>query len=110
MILSRWPLSDYDFMRFSLNGHIHQVLYGDGLTGAGVGLVVVQLPNGMKVALGVSHYHAEYNRQNDDFIGDRAAESFEAVEWIDMTAKQLGVDAIIYAGDFNTESGDLPHQ
>ena len=45
MILSRHPIVDADFFRFSLNGNVHQILYGDALAGAGVGMarVVIQV-------------------------------------------------------------------
>ena len=33
----------------------------------------------------------------------------EAVEWIERNAAP-DADVVIYAGDFNTESGDLPHR
>jgi hypothetical protein len=62
MILSRWPIVDSDYLRFSLNGNVHQITKGDAMAGAGVGLAAVKLRNGMKANLCVSHYHAEYNR------------------------------------------------
>ena len=33
----------------------------------------------------------------------------EAVEWIERSAAP-DADVVIFAGDFNTESGDLPHR
>ncbi len=62
MILSKHPIVGCDFYRFSLNGNVHQVFFGDGLTGAGVGLAKAELPGGLRVNLCVSHYHAEYDR------------------------------------------------
>lgn len=62
MILSRWPILEVDFWRFSLNGFVHHLWYGDGATGAGVGLAKVRMPNGLVANLYTSHYHAEYNR------------------------------------------------
>ena len=41
MILSRHPIVDADFFRFSLNGNVYQIWYGDGLAGAGVGMARV---------------------------------------------------------------------
>jgi len=115
MILSRHPIVDADFFRFSLNGNVHQILYGDALAGAGVGMarVVIQDFDGKRdlaVALCVSHFHAEYVRGDaDEFAGDRASQAIEAVEWIERNAAS-DADVVIYAGDFNTESGDLPHR
>ena len=55
MILSRHPIVDADFFRFSLNGNVHQILYGDGLAGAGVGMarVIIQVNLAISVIL---HY------------------------------------------------------
>ena len=36
-------------------------------------------------------------------------QAIEAVEWIERNAAP-DADVVIYAGDFNTESGDLPHR
>ena len=38
-----------------------------------------------------------------------APQAIEAVEWIEKNAAPEA-DVVIYAGDFNTESGDLPHR
>ena len=125
MIMGRHPFLDCDYARFSLNGNVHQILLGDALAGAGVGLARTELPEGLKVNLCVSHYHAEYNRygsenfpiwkirflllrENDEFLADRAYQALEAVNFIDASSD--GADIVIYAGDFNTESGDLPHR
>ena len=43
-------------------------------------------------------------------MGDRAYEALEAVDWIERKSRAADTDLIIYAGDFNTESGDLPHR
>jgi hypothetical protein len=51
-----------------------------------------------------------FQRENDEFLGDRAAAAVEAVDWIDQMSASSDADIVIYAGDFNTESGDLPHR
>lgn len=48
------------------------------------------------------------SRDNDQFLPDRICQALEAIEEID--SKRDLADAVIYAGDFNTEQGDLPHQ
>ena len=56
----------------------------------------------------MSHYHAEYNRENDAYKADRLVQALEAGEFIELTSQCT--DAVIYCGDFNTEPGDLPHR
>ena len=68
MILSKWPILETKFRKFTLNGFKHQVWYGDALAGSGIGLVKLMIgspQNHLLVNVYVSHYHAEYNRAND---------------------------------------------
>ena len=49
-----------------------------------------------------------FYRENDQYKADRLVQALEAGEFIQMTANDT--DAVVYCGDFNTESGDLPHR
>ena len=62
MLMSRWPIVATHFQRFSMNGFIHHLQYGDALTGAGIGCAKIRTGNDVLVNLYVSHFHAEYNR------------------------------------------------
>lgn len=55
----------------------------------------------------VSHFHAEYNRRSDIYVGHRVMQALEAAQWIKLTS--AGADLTIYAGDFNTEPSDTPY-
>lgn len=65
MILSKWPILESNYRKFSLNGFKHEVWYGDALAGSGIGLVKLMVGSAddhFIVNAYVSHYHAEYNR------------------------------------------------
>ena len=108
MILSKWPILETKFKKFTLNGYKHHIWYGDALAGAGIGLAKIQMENDFILNAYVSHFHAEYNRENDPYKVDRLCQSLEAGEFIQMTLTNS--DALIYCGDFNTEPGDLPYK
>ncbi|TRY77776.1 hypothetical protein TCAL_07856 [Tigriopus californicus] len=91
-----------------MNGYLHQIWYGDSWCGSGIGTAWIELPNGFKVLICTSHFHAEYNRDDDQFLPDRICQALEGIKEIE--SKEHLVDAVIYAGDFNTEPQDLPHQ
>ncbi len=65
-MLSRFPLVDVDFHRFSLNGFIHHFWCGDGACAKGIGMVTIKPKGDLAVNLYVSHYHAEYNRYDQE--------------------------------------------
>jgi len=46
-------------------------------------------------------------RQGDLYLGHRITQALEAALWVRMAVGQA--DLVIYAGDFNTEPGDLPY-
>ena len=56
----------------------------------------------------VSHFHAEYDRSNDIYVGHRVMQALEAAQWVKLTS--AGADLTIYAGDFNTEPTDPPYK
>ena len=111
MILSKWPILETKFKKFSLNGYKHEVWYGDAMAGSGIGMAKLMIgspKNPFIVNAYVSHYHAEYNRVNDAYATDRVVQALEAGDFIEMTSQNA--DTILYCGDFNTEPGDLPHR
>eukprot|EP00094_Tigriopus_californicus_P008160 TCALIF_07856-PA protein Name:"Similar to CG12034 Putative neutral sphingomyelinase (Drosophila melanogaster)" AED:0.16 eAED:0.16 QI:19/0.5/0/1/1/0.66/3/0/254 len=65
LLLSKYPLQDPSYKLFSMNGYLHQIWYGDSWCGSGIGTAWIELPNGFKVLICTSHFHAEYNRYSD---------------------------------------------
>ena len=105
-ILSKEPIIDAAFHEFSLNGYPHKILHGDWFAGKGIGVCNIN-HRGLKIHVFVSHFHAEYDRNSDIYVGHRVMQALEAAQWIKLTSS--GADITIYAGDFNTEPCDVPY-
>lgn len=106
-VLSKVPIVDAVFHEFSMNGYPHQVLHGDWFAGKGLGVVTLDF-QGLNIHVFVSHLHAEYCRRKDIYLGHRVLQALEAAQWVKLTSP--GADLTIYAGDFNTEPGDVPYR
>merc|ERR1719319_1469872 len=104
-ILSRAPILEAAFHEFSMNGYPHKVHHADWFAGKGLGVATIDL-RGLHVHVFTSHLHAEYCRREDIYLGHRVLQALEAAQWIRLTS--AGADLTIYAGDFNTEPGDVP--
>lgn len=52
--------------------------------------------------------HPLYSRETDPFLSDRLSQALESVDWIEMTSRDSEI--VIFAGDFNSEIGDLPYR
>ena len=63
---------------------------------------------GFDVHVYTSHYHAEYDRKHDVYLGHRVLHALESAEWIRLSSSSA--DLTIYAGDFNTEPTDVPYK
>jgi len=105
-ILSKAPIQDATFHEFSLNGYPHKVFHGDWFAGKGLGVCQLDY-KGLNIHVFTSHYHAEYCRSQDIYLGHRVMQALEAAQWIKLTSS--GADLTIYAGDFNTEPVDVPY-
>ena len=105
-ILSKAPIQDATFHEFSLNGYPHKIFHGDWFAGKGLGVCGIDY-KGLNIHVFVSHFHAEYSRSKDIYLGHRVMQALEAAQWIKLTSS--GADLTIYAGDFNTEPVDVPY-
>nr|CAG4636771.1 EOG090X00X3 [Ceriodaphnia reticulata] len=106
-ILSKAKIVDVYFHAWSLNGYVHKIQHGDWFGGKGVGLCTV-IYHGLKINLYVTHLHAEYDRENDEYRAHRAVQAFETSQMIRYTRKMA--DVSILGGDLNTEPGDLAYR
>eukprot|EP00903_Cladosiphon_okamuranus_P006562 g6410.t1 len=91
LVLSRFPIAESVFWRFSANGQPYQLQHADYLGGKGVGLARVHTPAGA-VDLYVSHLHADYSRAKDSTEPDRykahrVAQAFELAHIIRLTSR-----------------------
>ncbi|XP_011157729.1 putative neutral sphingomyelinase isoform X2 [Solenopsis invicta] len=106
-ILSRYPIQDVMFHKWPLNGYVHKIHHGDWFGGKGVGLCKIKILN-MNVNVYITHLHAEYNHENDEYMAHRVLQAFDTAQFVKMTSG--GADAIILAGDLNTEPQDLAYK
>ena len=63
---------------------------------------------GFDIHIYTSHYHAEYNRRHDVYLGHRVIHALESAQWIKLASSSA--DLTIYAGDFNSEPVDVPYK
>ncbi|EFN68152.1 Putative neutral sphingomyelinase [Camponotus floridanus] len=106
-ILSRYPIYDVMFHKWPLNGYVHKIHHGDWFGGKGVGLCKIKILN-MNINVYTAHLHAEYNRENDEYMAHRVLQAFDTAQFVRMTSG--GADAVILAGDLNTEPQDLAYR
>ncbi|GIX85023.1 putative neutral sphingomyelinase [Caerostris darwini] len=105
-----WSQNDYqmickkaaDVLPFSY--YFHSGVLGSGVF---VGLCKI-LHHGLRINLYVTHLHAEYNAFHDQYLPHRVAQAFEFSQYVRHTSETA--DLSIVAGDFNTESTDLPYK
>jgi sphingomyelin phosphodiesterase 2 len=55
-----------------------------------------------------SKLHAEYDRENDEYMAHRVTQAFDTAQFIKMTSRHA--DLVIVGGDLNTEPGDLAYK
>jgi sphingomyelin phosphodiesterase 2 len=106
-VFSRVQIHDATFHEFTMNGYPHKIWHGDWFGGKGLGVCQL-LFKGFDVHVYTSHYHAEYDRKHDVYLGHRVLHALESAEWIRLSSSSA--DLTIYAGDFNTEPTDVPYQ
>ncbi|GIY81830.1 putative neutral sphingomyelinase [Caerostris extrusa] len=106
-ILSKSIIVDVAQYQYSLNGYAHKILHGDWYGGKVVGLCKI-LHHGLRINLYVTHLHAEYDAFHDQYLPHRVAQAFEFSQYVRHTSETA--DLSIVAGDFNTESTDLPYK
>ncbi|XP_015112923.1 putative neutral sphingomyelinase [Diachasma alloeum] len=106
-LLSRYPIQDVMFHKWSLNGYVHKIHHGDWFGGKGVGLCRLKVHDA-NINVYVAHLHAEYDTENDEYSAHRVLQAFDMAQFIRMTRQ--GADATILGGDLNTGPQDLAYQ
>ncbi|TRY74675.1 hypothetical protein TCAL_11250 [Tigriopus californicus] len=106
-VFTRVQIHDATLHEFAMNGYPHKITHGDWFGGKGLGVCHI-FYKGYDVHLYTSHYHAEYNRAHDIYLGHRVSHALESAQWIKLTSSSA--DLTIYAGDFNTEPTDVPYR
>ena len=69
-VFSRVQIHDATFHEFTMNGYPHKIWHGDWFGGKGLGVCQI-LFKGFDVHVYTSHYHAEYDRKHDVYLGEQ---------------------------------------
>ncbi|CAM9762294.1 unnamed protein product [Pylaiella littoralis] len=110
LVLSRFPITESFFWRFSANGQPYQLQHSDYLGGKGVGLARIHTPAGV-VDLFVSHLHADYSRAKgsgmpDRYKAHRVAQAFEVAHIIRLASRS---PLVLLLSDLNAGPGSMPY-
>lgn len=125
LVLSRYPITDAMYRRYSVNGFPHKLHHCDFYSAKGLGLVRLALPGALGVDVFLTHVHAHYGNAGpppsgsvaacgtqvrwdsgskdplagDEYAGHRAAQAFEAAKFIG--AARNPANMCVLAGDLN---------
>ncbi len=98
-LLSRYPIIDVAFHRYSLNGKFEKIWHGDYYGGKGIGLARIQTPIGL-IDVYNTQPVAQYSSDIDDeYRIHRTTAMYEAAKFINTNSSE---NPIIALGDFNT--------
>ncbi|XP_031574787.1 putative neutral sphingomyelinase [Actinia tenebrosa] len=102
-VFSKYPITDTFNYRYSLSGYMYMIHHGDWFGGKSASYCLIDHPM-HPIYLFTTHLHAEYNRQNDSYLGHRTVQAFQLSEFINYLTKPS--DCVIVCGDMNTEPTD----
>ncbi|TRY89662.1 hypothetical protein DNTS_021532, partial [Danionella cerebrum] len=103
-VFSRYRIHDAFLYQYSLNGYPYMVQHGDWFGGKAVGKVSLNI-GGLNVYVFVTHLHAEYCREKDQYLPHRVVQAWELQQFIRHTS--AGADVVLLAGDLNMHPEDL---
>ncbi|KAL4233259.1 Sphingomyelin phosphodiesterase 2 [Mactra antiquata] len=106
-LFSKYPILETIYHRFDPNGYVHKIQHGDWFGGKGLGLAKISV-DGFTVNSYITHIHAEYNRDNDEYRAHRIAQSFTTSQFIKLT--NGSADLSLLCGDLNLEPVDLGYK
>ena len=106
-IFTKYRLKNANFHEFTMNGYPVKFWHGDWFGGKGLGVCQLEI-NGFEVTVFVSHYHAEYDPNNDIYLGHRVIHALESAQWLNMTS--AATDLTLYCGDFNTDPSTVAYR
>ncbi|KAL3883119.1 hypothetical protein ACJMK2_029412 [Sinanodonta woodiana] len=103
-IFSKYTILDSIYYQYQLNGYPHKIYHGDWFGGKGVGLCKLKIHD-LTVYLYITHIHAEYSHDNDEYLAHRVSQAFDMSQFVKYTSS--AADVIILCGDLNLEPKDL---
>lgn len=106
-MFSKLKIVDVLMHQYSLNGYVHKLMHCDFLAAKAVNGAILE-KDGVRVAAFFTHIHAEYDRDDDEYIAHRVAQAYELSQILRWSA---GVaDVQILGGDLNFEPVDLGYR
>ncbi|CAI9733690.1 Hypothetical predicted protein [Octopus vulgaris] len=106
-VFTKFPINDVLYINFRLNGYAHKLQHGDWFAGKGVGLIKVEV-NGFMINIYITHIHAEYSKDNDEYFTHRLIQSFQLSQFIKQTSEKC--DVVFVGGDCNMEPKSLSYK
>lgn len=106
LVLSKYPIIETIYKRFSLNGDPLMLHHSDYYGAKGIGLVSVWTKGG-PINVYISHPQASYRADRTDYYETRVTQIFEIAQFIRMTAKH---SLIVLAGDLNATPEEFTTQ
>jgi len=107
LVVSRFPIEEVFFRRFSARGKFYKVWHGDWWAGKGIGLVRVRLPgNNGHLDFFNTHAHADYG--NDEYKNVILSNLKECAVFINENSTKIS--PAICTGDFNSRLGSIQNK
>ncbi len=109
LVLSRFPIVQVAYLRYSLNGKPHKLLHWDWQIGKGCGLARISTPFGL-VDVYLSHFVASYTASpdvSDEYLTDRVAQAYECAEFIQMSRR---APLAMLLCDLNSTPDSMPYR
>eukprot|EP00126_Sphaerothecum_destruens_P010952 Sdes_comp20832_c0_seq2m17436 len=113
-IFSFFPIVKIFHHRFRPNGKPYKIFHADWFGGKVVGCCRISHPILGLVDIHTTHLHAEYHRENDEYLPHRICQTYQMIEFIKTVAASCvnpdgSQGLVILAGDLNFEPSDISY-
>ncbi|RIB12725.1 Endonuclease/exonuclease/phosphatase [Gigaspora rosea] len=109
VILSRYPIVEFNFHKYRLNGRPIKITHGDWYSGKGLTSAVVDHPVSGLIEVFNTHLHASYEpKKNDEYLAHRVSQAWEIANLMKTSASR-GRN-VIAVGDYNCEQETLEYK
>ena len=99
LLVSRFPMESEGFIRFTSNGYPWALHHGDWWAGKGLSLSMMRLPDGTRLYLGNTHFHARYKSQR--YHATQLTQSAQLIPWVQRV--QATGSPALWMGDWNNK-------
>jgi len=106
-ILSRHPIIEQSYFRYTLAGRPLKVFHGDYYVGKGCGSVCINHPDAGFIDIYTTHLHAGYGKRKE-YEGHRITEAWELCKL--LRASAAAGRHVIAIGDFNAIPSSYPYR